>query len=557
MRTLTIFVAVVVGPLTLGACDSPYGGGDAPAVDPTAPRVHITSPEFGTFAGDVRTIEVRGTATDDTLVTSVEVNGVAATVHPDGTFTATVPVSVGTNLIHAIAKDAQNNQGKETRAVVAGPTLTIARAIPKAITATVSAQTFDAIGRGASSVIASSDLTSLVSSSNPVIDVGTTNGQPDCLYGQASVTLIDVGSADITLTPQAGGIQLDASLVNVQTNMHLQWSVACLDGSRDVIITSSRIHISGVLGAGVDFFNNIHFSLANPNVDIANFHVELGGVPQRIIDSLDLGNRLGPLLATATEKFVAPKLDQALAHVNETKTVDLLDKKLDITVFPTKVDIDTTGMLIEVETEIRAQGDSGEFVYVPNSQPAMDKSRGFQLAVADDAVNQMLTSFWSAKGLDIPINLKTGPYGEIGQLYDRVELSAKVPPYLDASGSGLKLTIGDLVATFKNGDAIATQVVVNAHLDLNVAADPTTGALRLDVGTPTAFVDIIDENIDGANALSNAQFEAITSFALARIVSFGSGAVGAIPLPAVGGVGLANVAVSEQTGYLVVDGEIH
>ena len=64
------------------------------------------------------------------------------------------------------------------------------------------------------------------------------------------------------------------------------------------------------------------------------------------------------------------------------------------------------------------------------------------------------------------------------------------------------------------------------------------GALRLDVGTPTAFIDILDENIDGANALSNSQFEAITSFALSRVVAIGSGGR------------------CEQTGYLVVDGEI-
>jgi hypothetical protein len=82
---------------------------------------------------------------------------------------------------------------------------------------------------------------------------------------------------------------------------------------------------------------------------------------------------------------------------------------------------------------MRAQGDSGPFVYVGNTVPAMDKSQGFQVAVADDAANQLLTSFWSAKGMETTIDLKTGPYGNIGKLYDSVELSAKVPPFIDAS----------------------------------------------------------------------------------------------------------------------------
>jgi hypothetical protein len=67
---------------------------------------------------------------------------------------------------------------------------------------------------------------------------------------------------------------------------------------------------------------------------------------------------------------------------------------------------------------------------------------------------------------------------------------------------------------------------------------------------------VLDENIEGANSLSNAQFEAITSFALARVIAVGSGAVGAIPLPAFGGIAMHDVGISEQAGFLVVDGSL-
>ncbi len=556
MRNLTTFVGFIgllAGSL-VGCSDQPLD--DSPAIDPTAPRVHITSPERGTFAGNVGSIEVKGTATDDTVVASVQVNGVAAVVDADGTFKATVPVAAGTNLLHVEAKDAQGNVGKETRAVVAGPMQALDRVVGKAITASMSTQTFDAIGRGASNYIASADLTALVTPANPVVDMGTTNGQPDCLYGQASITGVDIGSSNIKLIPQTGGLGIDATLDNVRIDMHLQWAVSCLDGSRDVTITASRVRVGGVFGVNLDAFGSIDFSLQSSNVQITNFNVNLGGVPQTIIDLLDLDTRMGPVLAWATERFVVPMLNNSLAGLNETKTVDVLGKPVDITVMPTSVDFDVTGMLIELDTEMRAQGDSGEFVLAPNTLPAMDRSHGFQLAVADDAVNQMLTSFWSVKGMEVGLDLKTGPYGDVGKLYDRVELSAAVPPFIDASGDGLRLTVGDLIATFKNGGNVATQVAINASVELKVTSDASTGALRLDVGTPTTFVDILDENIDGANALSNAQFEVITSFALSRVIAFGSGAVGAIPLPSAGGVSVKNVSVGEQTGYLVVDGEI-
>jgi hypothetical protein len=546
-------LAVIV--LSLSACDQPYE--DQPAIDPNAPRVHITSPERGTFAGPVDTIEVKGTAIDDTMVTSVEVNGVTATVASDGSFTATVPVVPGTNLIHAIAKDAQNNTGKETRAVVAGPTKTLDRVIPQSITASMSAQTFDAIGRGASTFVGTADLTALVTPINPVVDMGTVNGVPDCLYGQAHVTNVDLAPAtDIRLIPTSGGLMLDATLVAPRVDAHLQWAVSCLDGSRDVAMTATQIHIGGLLASGIDFFGNIKFELQNPDVSITGFSVEMGGVPQTIIDMLDLDTRMGPVLAWATEKFVVPMLNKSLEGLNQTKTLDLFGKKVDITMQPTRVDFDLSGALIVMDTETRAQGDSGEFVYVANTIPAMDKSHGFQLAVSDDMANQLLTSLWSAKALDVQIDLATGPYGEVGKLYDSVQLSTKVPPYLDASGDGLKLVVGDLIASFKNGESIVTAVSINAEVELKVVADASTGALRLDVGTPTAYVDILDQDVDGSNALSNGQFEAITSFALTRIVAVGSGAVGAIPLPSAGGVSMTNVSVGEQTGYLVVEGEI-
>ncbi|MBA2543594.1 MAG: Ig-like domain-containing protein [Deltaproteobacteria bacterium] len=540
---------------SLIACDTPYA--DQPAVDPNAPRVHITSPERGTFAGTGATVEVKGTATDDTSVTSVEVNGVTAIVQADGSWAATVPVAAGTNLLHAIAKDAQGNTGKETRAVVAGPTSALDKTIEQAITATISAQTFDALGRGASELAGNADLTSLVTPINPVVDMGTTNGVPDCLYGQAHVTGVDLGATtQIRLIPTSGGLMLDADLDNARVDAHLQWAVSCFDGSRNVAMTASRIHIGGLLAVGQDFFGNIVFTLESPDISITNFNVDLGGVPQTIIDMLDLDTRLGPVLAWATEKFVVPMLNDSLAGLNQTKTLDVFGKQVDVTLMPSRVDFSLQGAAVILDTEIRAQGDSGNFVYVPNTLPAMDLSQGFQLAIADDSANQLLTSLWSAKALDLKFDLSTGPYGEIGQLYDSVELSAKVPPWLDASSGKLKLVVGDLMASFKNGEQVVTQVSINAEVELSVTADPTTGALRLDVGQPKAFVDVLDDQIDGANALSNAQFEAISSFALSRVVAVGSGAVGAIPLPSAGGVSVKNVSVSQQTGYLVVDGEI-
>ncbi len=54
--------------ISIAACADNAYDPDAPAIDPNAPRVHITSPARGTIAGDVQTVTVTGTASDDSGV---------------------------------------------------------------------------------------------------------------------------------------------------------------------------------------------------------------------------------------------------------------------------------------------------------------------------------------------------------------------------------------------------------------------------------------------------------------------------------------------------------
>lgn len=557
MRKLhTLALAALGGPgvVALTACaDQPYDPG-APAIDPRAPRVHITSPARGAFAGDVAALTVTGTATDDVGVTRVQVDGVDAALARDGTWIATIPVSPGTRLVHAVARDAQGNVGKESRAVVVGPLRPIAAAVPRAITAAMSAQTFAAIGRGITGFLQTGDLEAVIAPHNPVIDVG---GGPDCNYAQGAITRISVGSASrASLAPQAGGVALDLDLDQVSIGMHLSYALLCADGSRDITVAASHARITGVVGVGVAS-GAFDIALTDHDVQLTGVDVDLGGVPGDVVDWLDLDSALGSALTWAAERLVAPALDSALGSLGETRTVDVLGTPVDIAVAPSRIALDAGGARIELDSALRAHGDAGSpgYVLLATPEPAIAADRGFALAVAAAAANQLLASLWAAGGLDRGFDLATGSYGEIGKLYDRVELSAAVPPFVSAGGGALRLTIGDLVATFKNGDAVATEIAISAEVDLALVSD-ASGKPRLDVGAPAAYVDVLDDRVTGANVLSSAQFEVIASFALGRAIAVGSGAIGAIPLPSFGGVAVRDLTMAAQSGYVIVSGEV-
>ncbi len=557
--TLATFALVATLGSSLIACTNEAYDPDAPAIDPYAPRIKIVTPARGTFAGDVSKITVKGTAFDDHGVTSVQVNGVEAALLADGTFEVDVPVEPGTFLLHAVGKDAQGNTGKETRAVVTGPMEPIAQAVPQSISAALTAQAFDAIGRGLTGFMTGPGLMQTVQPLNPVFNVGAPNG-PDCLYASGSITGISMASSSkITLAPQRGGIYLDAVLDRPVVNMALSYAAACVDGGRPISIGATKIRITGMLKLGVNG-TKFEVHLDDEDVKITGFNVELGGIPGAVVNILHLDTAIGPILAFVAERFAVPYVNTALDGLNETKTINVLGTMVDVKVKPARIQSDIPGVIVELDTELRARGDSSSpgFVYVTNQVPTMDLTRAFELAVADDAANQLLGSFWAAKGMDVGIDLANGSYGEVGRLFDRVEMSAKVPPFVDASGphgGELRLTIGDLLGTFKNGPSITTQVAINAQMKIKVVPG-VSGALRLDVGSPDVYIDILDENVDGANQLSNAQFEAVSSFGIGRIVALGSGAVGAVPLPSFGGVSVSGVDVGPREGYVIVGGEI-
>jgi hypothetical protein len=158
--------------------------------------------------------------------------------------------------------------------------------------------------------------------------------------------------------------------------------------------------------------------------------------------------------------------------------------------------------------------------------------------------------------MEYELPLTSGDYGDVGVLFDSMTIEALLPPSVDADGDGaLSIVIGDLIASFKRGDDVVTKVAINGTVALGVVATGETG-LKLEVGDPAVDVDLLDDDVAGANTLDREEFESLVSFAATRATHAVAGLVGVIPLPAVGGVMLSDVEIQATDGYVRVDGTL-
>jgi hypothetical protein len=83
----------------------------------TGPSVAINDPAADGATVNTQTINVKGTASDNKGVASLKVNGSAVSVAGDGTWSAPVTLTEGSNTITAVVKDAAGNEATAARTV--------------------------------------------------------------------------------------------------------------------------------------------------------------------------------------------------------------------------------------------------------------------------------------------------------------------------------------------------------------------------------------------------------------------------------------------------------
>jgi hypothetical protein len=242
---------------------------------------------------------------------------------------------------------------------------------------------------------------------------------------------------------------------------------------------------------------------------------------------------------------MSPLINQALGSLAGPKRVVVGGETIDFEVATDAVAFDVTGAQVALDTRMTLAGGSARFIYTPNDPILLDSATGFAIGIADDAVNQLLSSVTDAGLLNLTMPA-------IGGTFDTTNITATLPPMVvaDLATGKLRLLAGDLLMAFRY------QGVDVAHVALSIAteisASPSANGVMLQIGKPEVYADVLDNTTGYADA----DKEAIIKLVVDKQVELLSLLFGNIPLPALAGVTLRETRVEAGAGFAKVIGAL-
>ncbi|MBK9030582.1 MAG: hypothetical protein IPL61_04450 [Myxococcales bacterium] len=520
---------------------------------PEPPALTVTSPARGTMRDGLTSVVVLGTVGPSVTgadVTEVTVNGTPAEISADGSFTATVAVHPGANLIATSATSADGGHADDVRGVLTGAFRPAGAQVDNAIAMQLSREAFTVLGDTAEALVATTDLGALVMPYNPVVAKGLTNGQEDCLYGKVSVRPgLDLDHADIALVPSDAGLALDVTLHQLYIPLHARYAAACIDADTDITIRATTARIRGTIAVDVAA-GRFAVTLPSSTVTFTGFDLSASGVPGAVLSLLDLNNEIGKVLASSMEKFIGPMVEQTVAGIEVgPQTLPVLGERVTVEVAAAGIAFDSAGAEMVLDSTFTVAGASHGFLYTDDQAPPQRGAAGFQLAVADDALNELLAAFWSAGGLDLTLAQDLGNY-------DAVRLEALLPPTLTAGAEGaLRITMPDLIVHLTDQGNEITTLAMNVDMEVKVAphASGATNVATLTIAPPTIHADVLAD----VSGIPGQALERLMPAMIEHMMGTFTPLLAAVPLPALpGGLRVSSLNVGTATSYVVVNGDL-
>ncbi len=553
-------------------------------IDSVGPILFVDTPNRGSWTLD-SDVTVSGTVMDSvTGVTSLTVGGTPVTPTPSGTFEHSLSLQHGINVIETIALDGDTpepNQSSDVRAAL--------RATEWAGTSTYWSEGL---------VIRMNEgpggLDALSSVAEEMIDIDAIG---DMMLGEiwsgsfwffsftVNVTEVNIAGIDVSVDTYGTHLRLTAVINDIDVDGNIEGS-----GGGDFDLTAESITAVILLDPSVDVSGNIEIEVYSTEVTPAGLVFDASGGFGAIESiagwfGVDVDGMIEDELSAAIEdtlsSTIAPMVEEAMAGIRVSQSMDIGDNSYTILALPESVDVDGTGLDIPMKTLVSPYSwESAGWAAGPPGPPMgdylyptfADTSGGTELALGIDFLNQLMYAVWGGGlldnsltdedlGIDIAAIALVLPGLTDLTLVTTPTLPPMIVPHEDVeAGTELAMQLGDLFVEIYDGevseDNLYMELYVSAHVPLSLLASSAGDALSVELGDPVVWVDVVSPDPSSPEAAgAEAAFAVLLPVFLPEI----TGAFDEIPIPSFAGFMLADVettVVGTDDGHLMISGDL-
>ena len=520
---------------------------------PDPPLLQVTSPQRSSILE--RTdgmLTVSGVAAPNSSGAAIErvvVNGTAAQVAADGSFTVTIHVPPGPRggiLLPTVAPEADGGGAPDTRAIAAGERRASGSSNPRAVGVQLAPNMFERIAKIATQEIKAADLSTLVQQANPIVDASQAGG---CFGAAADVNSVTISDAAVTLVPTTGGLQIVATFQQPVITGRMRFSVACSAESRDFTMTAN----SATVRAKLVFENGamgLTPRLDQPALESPGLQVTTSGsIPNAILGILPFERIIGMVTPTATRMFVDPMIRDALVDLQQPHQLDVLGRSVTVAGTPSAIEFSPVGgkVMLDLAFALAGGETSKGFTFTPNGNPQLAAPDGIGLGISDDLINDALAQLAASGLLDVTVPFDGGDF-------DTIKLTPTLSPMInaDATDGRLQVLLPDMNATFLRAGEVVTAAAVNAQIAIAVRPAGDGGSVTIDLGKASFAIDAVGDDA----MTSGSSFAAAIDLGASDQRSSIQLTIGAIPLPKLGELTLSNVSITADSGYLKAMGTV-
>ena len=522
--------------------------------DDLPPTIEITSPQRGTMS-DSGEVTVTGFARDDGGSVRVTLQGQSVPVGTDGAFTATLTVEPGITVLETAAVDSGGKTTRDVRAVMAGDVAPSDGSVAAPLGARLSPAALATVASSVANAAKAIDFTAAAKAMNPVYN------NTGCLGARIDITSVTLSNITASMVPKAGALDTTVNVSNLVVKLNANYKVACIGGSTTITARATTARVRDDITAQISS-NKIATALPSPTVTLEGFSVDVGGVPGAIESLLrDQARKAAESRLASIIQARVPALANAQLAGLIAKPVQatLLGHPTQISVVPSQVELASTGMFVAVDSSLVVTGgEGGSYVSTPMpiTSDLVAKADTLGVAIADDVVNQLFAGLWAAGAFDI--SLAEDKVGVIATLIDddvaTLEISMALPPTMRTAGSGLELTIGDLMLTAKDAAGVPVQTFALSLTTTLVAGPSGDNRLVLTTTTPVVKAQVLSQDATRVeNPLDAMELEGIITGVWGVVGGMADDALSKLPMPVIAGIQLGAPTVQGDAGYVVLD----